>query len=106
VCDPAARFEYEVEDGFFVPQSTKLAFALLSNAHWNFEIDPESVYVNDAEVLFVGFAGPELIDGVGGPDAANALRAAHAAPPRTQSNATVVIRLALPPALMTPPTPI
>ena len=63
-----------------------------------------SVYENDADVCFVGFAGEAVIDGEGtgfAPDAP----AAHTPPPtaqRAMSNATSGLRLALFDALLKP----
>ena len=73
VCDPAASGPaYDFEDGRVVPQSENEP---PSKRHWNFVIAAESVYVNNADCTFVGFAGNTEIVGAGTGGAATATNA-------------------------------
>jgi hypothetical protein len=70
VCDPGASGPaYVFVLGRVVPQSEN---ADPSSAHWNFVIAWASVYVNDADWMFVGFSGTAESVGAGNGGAASA----------------------------------
>jgi hypothetical protein len=89
VCEPDVNAEYVMPD---VEQVVNEAAE--SSLHRK-PVAPDDVYVNVADVAFVGFAGEEVIVGIGGALAARAVHAAQPLSARTPSSARGIHDLAL-----------